>query len=71
MSSEIVKTVYTYTILHRAGTSFYSLQAAMNEAFNGDAVGFGTNEVTTDVPAGKLDQELINLNSEPSFFDLD
>ncbi len=71
MSSEIVKTVYTYTVLHRADRNFVSLEHAMDEAYDGDAVGLVTDEVTAVVPQDKLDQELTKLNSEPGFFDLD
>lgn len=68
---EISKTVFTFTVLHPTDEPLWSLEHALSESDDGNAVGWTTGSVTVAVPAGDVAAELIALGNDGEFFDED
>lgn len=67
--SEISKTVFEFTVLHRSVLPLSALEDAMAESFDGDAVGLETRSFTVPVPDAKVADELVMLGNDGTFFD--
>ena len=67
----IVKTTYTYVVLHEETDMFDSLEQAISEAYDGNAVGLVVNETTTKVANKDVPLELEKLDNDGTFFNLD
>lgn len=64
----IVKTVFTFTVLHRADNHIGSIEEAMYEANEGDAVGWETDSSTVPVSPDRVADELVALGNDGTFF---
>lgn len=75
MSSEetttIAKTVYGFTVLHRADEKPVGLEDAIAQSYDGHAVGMETSEETTKIEDKDVEDELVALYNDGTFFDID
>lgn len=69
MSVDIVKTVITFTVLHRADNPITDLETALYEANEGDAVGWETDCTSEPVDPEQVVNELVALGNDGLFFD--
>lgn len=72
--SIISKTVITFTVLHRTDEPFnphWTLQDAMARSLDGNAVGWETDTITEEVGDFEVEDELVKLGNDGSFFDTD
>jgi hypothetical protein len=80
--STISRTTYTFTVLHRTdepiigsddfdGPFGGDLGAAMQESWDGNAVGAVTSEETVEVPDTEVPEALVDLGNDGEFFDSD
>jgi len=79
----IVKTTFTFAVLHRADEPFTwdeasgdgpldnNLGEALARSWDGHAVGMITSEETVDVPDEQVETELVALYNDGEFFDDD
>ncbi len=70
-SMTISKTVFTFTVLHRTDEPLDSIEAALAESFDGNAVGRETSVTSTPVPDNEVADELVKLDNDGTFFDHD
>jgi len=69
MNKRIVKTVFTYTILHPENVRIDSIEQAIAEAFDGDAVGQETDSRSQILTNPKeIEKELVELGNDGDFF---
>ena len=71
MSVDIVKTVITFTVLHRADNVISDLETALYQANEGDAVGWETGCTSELVDPERVVDELVALGNDGLFFDDD
>jgi len=71
MSNQIVKTVITFTVLHRADNPMtdYSIDQVLSETNEGDAVGWETDRTSQTIPPEQVVDELIALGNDGTFFE--
>ena len=70
MTDNIVKTTITITALHRADTALGdSIEDVLYEMSEGGAVGWETGRTTVPVPAERVQDELIAVGNDGTFFD--
>lgn len=69
--SKISKTIITFTVLHRTDDQPEDLDHALREAFDGGMVGLETDSVTVPVPDDDVEDELVALGSDGTFFESD
>lgn len=70
---QIIKTVITITVLHRADNPMteYDIEEVLYEMREGEAVGWETDRVTEPVAAEQVPDELVALGNDGTFFDDD
>lgn len=70
MTDNIVKTTITITVLHRAGgLDNMEIADVLYEMEQGEAVGWETGRTTEAVPTDKVQDELMALGNDGTFFD--
>lgn len=70
----ISKTEFKFVVLHRTDEPFLDddpLREAMARSYDGHAVGWTTDEVTTPVSDDQVPEELVTLGNDGGFFDFD
>lgn len=67
----IVRTTFTFTVVHPAAVTLEDIQAALAESFDGDAVGRETDRVTVPLGDAIVADELVALGNDGTFFDRD
>lgn len=65
----IARTTFTFTVLHPADVTFDDLRTALDEAFDGHAVGQETNQETVLLGDTLVPGELVRLGNDGTFFD--
>lgn len=70
---DIVKTTITITLLHRSDNlmSDYDIEDVLYEMREGEAVGWETSRITEPVAPERVEQELIALGNDGTFFNTD
>lgn len=71
MATTIVKTTYTFTVLHRGDEPLSDIEHALAESDTGHAVGWQTASETVDVPDSAVPEELRKLGNDGEFFEDD
>lgn len=67
----IAKTVYAFTVLHRVDEKPVGLEDAIAQSYEGHAVGMETSEETTPITDDDVEDELVTLHNDGTFFDID
>lgn len=69
--STISKTTFIFTVLHRTDEPIDDIDHALRESHDGHAVGLETGSTTHEVPDHQVEQELVGLDNDGTFFDHD
>jgi hypothetical protein len=67
----IAETTITFTILHPSDEPVSSIEEALMRSMSGNAVGLETAIVTRNVADSDVEERLLALGSEETFFDLE
>jgi hypothetical protein len=63
------KTTYTYVVYHDEDDKPQSIKHAINEAYDGGMVGAVTSATTEPVDYDRLQDELISIGNDGTFFE--